>query len=536
MRHCFLPVLLPVSLFFAIPDSFASEQTTQTKATMAWPKEKAWEWYKERGWTVGFNFLPSNAVNSTEMWAADTFDPETIDRELRWASDLGFNSCRVYLQYLLWEQDAQGYKERIGKFLDIAASHGMTVMPVLFDDVAFSGKEPYLGKQDDPVPGVHNSGWTPSPGLKRVDDKKTWPKLRAYVQDIILHFGQDERILLWDLYNEPGNSNLGNKSLPLLKATFQWAREVKPAQPLSSGIWNNDLQDINETLAELSDVITFHAYEDFEAAKSKIKQMTGYGRPVICTEWLRRGVGNTFQNLLPIFKKENIGCYNWGLVAGKTQTYYPWGSKAGDPEPKQWQHDLLRQDGKPFDPEEADFIRSQLWRPLFNGKDLENWEISGKARWAVEDGILVGRQGPNREHGDLLTVEDFDDFLVTLTYRIHWPANSGLWFRYQSADQAFQADILEYKDPVAWSGSLYCTGKMFIGINEDPSIVDREGWNTMTVLANGEHLVVHLNGHKTVDVRDDTSFTGKIGFQIHAGDQFETMFIEVREIRIRPLN
>ncbi len=172
---------------------------------------------------------------------------------------------------------------------------------------------------------------------------------------------------------------------------------------------------------------------------------------------------------------------------------------------------------------------------LFNGKDLSGWETSGNAKWFVEDGYLVGTQGANNAPGDLFTTDTYGDFLVTITYRAEWPCNSGLWFRYQSPQKAYQADILEYKNPVCYSGTLYCPGKMFLAMNEDKSIVDREGWNTMKVRAEGDHIQIWLNGHKVADVHDDTTDSGKIGFQVHPGDEFGPMKIVVRELLLKAL-
>ena len=172
---------------------------------------------------------------------------------------------------------------------------------------------------------------------------------------------------------------------------------------------------------------------------------------------------------------------------------------------------------------------------LFNGKDLTGWETSGEARWVVEDGMLIGTQGENNAPGDLFTEKSFDDFIVTLTYRVEWPCNTGLWFRYQSPQVAYQADILEYKDPVAYSGTLYCPGKLFLAINDDPALVDREGWNTIKVQAEGDHTQIWFNGRQIADVHDDTTDSGKIGFQVHPGDQFGPMKIVVRELLIKEL-
>lgn len=345
-----------------LSDAAAWKKWSSRRApTARWTPEQAGAWYARQPWLVGFNFLPSTAVNTTQMWQADTFDPKTIDRELGWAAGAGYNSCRVFLQYIVWKHDAEGIAERFDQFLAIAAKHGISVMPVFFDDCAFSGKEPYLGKQDDPIPGVHNSGWVPSPGLKRVTDRTAWPDLERYVTTLVRRFAHDERIVAWDLYNEPGNSRMGEKSLPLVEAAFAWARRARPTQPLTVGIWNGRLARMNQRILGLSDVVSFHNYGNLRAVTRQIAALKKQGRPLLCTEWMKRGEaatrGSRFATHLPLFKKQKVGAWNWGLVAGKTQTYYPWGSKKGSPEPKLWQHDVFRTDGTPYDPAEIRLLR-----------------------------------------------------------------------------------------------------------------------------------------------------------------------------------
>lgn len=175
------------------------------------------------------------------------------------------------------------------------------------------------------------------------------------------------------------------------------------------------------------------------------------------------------------------------------------------------------------------------WTPLFNGKDLTGWKPEGGAVWTVEDKCLVGKQGPKFAPGDLFTEKEFGDFELVVTYKIQWPANSGVWFRYQAPDKSYQADILEYKDPEAYSGTIYCPGKMFLAINKDPKLVKRDDWNTIKIRAQGNHLVVTLNDVVTGDVREGSYAKGKIGFQIHPGEEFKDMKITVREMRIRTL-
>jgi hypothetical protein len=173
--------------------------------------------------------------------------------------------------------------------------------------------------------------------------------------------------------------------------------------------------------------------------------------------------------------------------------------------------------------------------PLFNGKDLAGFKATGGAKWSVENGTIVGTQGENNAPGDLLAEKTYNDFLLTVTYKVEWPCNSGVWFRYQSPDKAYQADILEYKKPECYSGTLYCPGKMFLAMNTDKTLVNREGWNTISVRAEGNHIRIWINNHQVADVRDESTDSGHIGFQIHAGDQLSPNKIIIREVLLKPL-
>jgi len=344
-----------------------------------WTADKAKNWYRTQPWLVGCNFLPSTAINQLEMWQTDTYDAETIDRELSWAEDLGFNTLRIYLHDLVWSRDPDGFAERIDHFLGITDHHGMKVLLVLFDDC--HRPDPEIGVQPLPVPGVHNSGWKQSPGEKLVlqfhngtvaaSEKK---RLKEYIQGILTRFKNDERILMWDLYNEPGSSGYVDKSSVLLKLTWEWAQDVRPSQPLTACLEGSNGKDNIAVNADHSDVITFHCYNGGRLEQTIIQhQEIGMGRPIICTEYMARELGTTFQHSLPIFKKHLVGCYNWGFVAGKSQTHWNWASvskleelrkqgavlKPGDPipEPELWFHDIFRIDGSPFDQKEVNFIK-----------------------------------------------------------------------------------------------------------------------------------------------------------------------------------
>jgi hypothetical protein len=322
-----------------------------------WPAEKAHAWYAKKGWPRGCNFIPSTAVNQLEMWQAATFDPTTIDRELGYAQRIGLNCMRVFLHHVAWLQDSAGFKQRISRYLDIASKHHITTIFVFFDDCW--SPTYHAGPQPAPKPGIHNSGWIRDPGQLYYEEPALVDTLEQYVKDILTTFRHDDRILLWDLYNEPGNSDYGDKSLPLLQKIFTWARDVDPDQPLSAGVWSDGLTTLDAFQLANSDVLTYHDYDPPSEHFHHIVTLQAYRRPLICTEYMARPRNSTFWNIMPMLKMYRIGAINWGLVTGKTNTKYAWDTPMPDgAEPKVWFHDIFRPDGTPYDPEETAFIRS----------------------------------------------------------------------------------------------------------------------------------------------------------------------------------
>jgi hypothetical protein len=364
-----------VLLLLVVMMGFAA-QGRQARAQERWTEERANAWYAQQPWPVGADFLPSTAINELEMWQADTYDPATIDRELGWAEGIGMNTMRVFLHNLLWEQDAAGFKKRMDDFLTIVARHHIRPVFVLFD----SCWEPFpkLGPQHPPIPGVHNSGWVQAPGAVVLADAAQYPKLEQYVKGVVGAFANDRRILAWDLWNEPDNGNDSSyaKGEPrnkneiiaqLLPQVFQWARSAQPSQPLTSGVWHGDwsslalMTPVAQIQIEQSDVISFHDYGWPETFEAHVKMLKQFHRPLICTEYMARNIGSTFDTVLPIAKREHVGAINWGLVAGKSQTWIPWDSWQRpyvSDQPAIWQHDVFHPDGKPYREREVELIRS----------------------------------------------------------------------------------------------------------------------------------------------------------------------------------
>ena len=338
-----------------------------------WTVEQAEAWARERPWLVGCNFIPSTAINQLEMWQADTFDPATIDRELGWAQDLGFNSVRVFLHDLLWTQDRDGFMRRMEQFLNLAEKHKIGVIFVPFDSVW--DPNPQLGKQRPPRPHVHNSGWVQSPGAEALKDPARQDALEGYIKGVVGHFKNDRRIHAWDLINEPDNTNGSSYNqfepphkpelaLRLTRRVFTWAREAEPSQPLTSGVWQGEwsgdkVSPMARFQLDASDVISFHSYDPLPKLERRVASLRRFGRPLLCTEYMARPAGSTFEAVLPYLKEQKIGAYNWGFVAGKTQTQYPWDSwqRAYNGEPPLWFHEIFRNDGTPYDPKETALIK-----------------------------------------------------------------------------------------------------------------------------------------------------------------------------------
>lgn len=326
------------------------------KAGKQWSVEKANAWYAQQPWIIGADYIPSNAINQLEMWQAPTFDSLLNDKELGWAENIGFNTMRVYLHSLAWKEDKEGFKKRMNTFLNIAANHNIRIIFVFFDDVW--NKEPKAGPQPAPKPGVHNSGWVQDPGQPMSEDTTLFPALEEYVKDVLTTFSGDKRILLWDLYNEPGNSGKKNASLPLLKKVFEWARAVNPEQPVSVGLWDWSFEELNAFQVANSDIVTYHDYEDPAWHQRVIELLKVNGRPLICTEYMARTRNSRFSNTLPLLKKERVGAINWGFVAGKTNTKYAWDTPIPDgSEPLEWFHDIFYPDGTPYRKDEVDLIK-----------------------------------------------------------------------------------------------------------------------------------------------------------------------------------
>jgi Cellulase (glycosyl hydrolase family 5) len=367
-----LPLVLAGVTALARAPRAAAQPSLGSPESSRWSADRANRWYQAQGWLVGANYITSSAINQLEMFQPDTYDPRRIDAELGWAQLHGFNTVRVFLHDQLWAQDYRGFQGRLAHFVDIAAAHGIKPLFVLFDSCW--DPFPEAGPQRAPRPGVHNSGWVQSPGAERLDDRGYTRILHDYVTGVLTQFRADDRVLGWDLWNEPDNPSRPYRSVErndkqqlvaeLLPQVFGWARSVDPRQPLTSGVWDGEWADrgrrstISGIQLDNSDVITFHSYDKPANFEGRIAELAPLGRPILCTEYMARTLGSTVEGILPIAKRHNVGALNWGLVAGKTQTYFPWDSwdHPYTTPPRVWFHDLLGPDGRPYQDSESQTI------------------------------------------------------------------------------------------------------------------------------------------------------------------------------------
>lgn len=414
-----LALIVSASLFVSC------DKSAKDPVDLRWSKEKANEWYADQPWLTGCNFQPSSAINQVEMWAEETFDRERLDKELGWAEELGFNLMRVYLSSEVWKVDAEGFKDRIDEYLTISSSHGIKTMFVFFDDCW--NEETVAGTQPEPKPGTHNSGWVQDPAVSlRKDTTSLFPVLEEYVKDIMTTFKDDERVLVWDLYNEPGNSAHGMNTMPLLKNTVKWAREVNPSQPITIGIWFFEFPELNRFQIDNSDIITYHQYNHPHEHYLWIRLLQTHDRPMICTEYMARRNNSYFQNVMPLMKEFNVGAINWGFVAGKTNTIFAWDEpKPNEIEPELWFHDIYRQDKTPFDPEEVETIKKltgvdsdvklidkENFEAEVDGKEVSLYTIKNRLGMTAQitnyGGRIVNLWVPDRNHNMIDVVTGFN--------------------------------------------------------------------------------------------------------------------------------
>ena len=349
-----------------------------------WTKEQAHEWYNARPWFRGCNYMSADCANRIDQWQSLGWEERfaTTEEELKLMQQTGFNTVRLIIEYVVWKEEHDFFLEHFDRYLDLCAKYGISCMITLANDCmppkTERWKPPYVGEQTYDW-GYHggkkhsqhstmHTGPAPHFYLDEEDTREDYFKM---VREIVTLHKDDDRICFWDIYNEPGNSRRVDVTLPNIKRLFEIVRECDPAQPLTAGVFHIKgdptvpLEPCEQFAIENSDIISYHFYRDYEEHIRIIKRLKREGRPILNTEWLGRCLHNTVFDLFPLFYLEKIGCYNWGFVAGKYQTYEPWegtwsrwaDGKEGEVDFTKWFHDLYRPNHRPYEPREIELIK-----------------------------------------------------------------------------------------------------------------------------------------------------------------------------------
>ena len=399
-----LAALLSVTFCAFASGAPGKKQAPEPVPAERWTEEKANAWYEAQPWPVGCVFVPSYAGTPVEMWGAEYFDAEVVDHELSLAEELGFNAIRLFLCDIVWQNDPDGFMDRLEQTVSLADRHGLRILLTFFTNGG-TIKNPYLGPQPQPAPGIHNSTWMSSPGKDVVNDPAKWPVIEKYLKQVITRYKDDPRILAWCLYNEPENTK-GFNTLPFLREVYKWAREVNPSQPLTSPVWQcpgsaGTNLPIVSFVCDASDIVSFHCYSSYPECSKFVNYMRQFGRPILCSEWMARTKGSDYFSILPLFKKYKIGSFSYGIVNGKQQCHLPWNAVVDGKripwteEPPVWFHDIFRADGTPWNADEVRFIkamtagngsldvRTQDYGTLSTGKKAHRYVLTNKAGASV---------------------------------------------------------------------------------------------------------------------------------------------------------
>lgn len=354
-----------------------------------WTRDRAWEWYDAQPWIRGCNYMPASCVNRVDQWqelgSEDRFGE--MERELQVAESIGFNTLRLLVElegFGVWLEEHEGFMNRFERTLSVMARHKMRAVVVLGNDCMKPQRVwqlPKPGPQSFDI-GYHgghklsqHGSFPGEMGHSQVDDPVLEPKFCEMCAELLEKYRDDTRILFWNLWNEPGNSMRGTASVEPLRKLFELAWAIDPKQPLAADLWEGDYgcgqncgNKAQFLAGQLSDIVSYHCYGDYEAQIRTIRELRRhFGRPLVNTEWLARILNNDVFSAYPLFYIERIGCLCWGFVAGKCQTFEPWEEiwrmiESGDTAARNWDmtkwfHDLYRPSLRPYDPKEIAVIR-----------------------------------------------------------------------------------------------------------------------------------------------------------------------------------
>ncbi len=205
--------------------------------------------------------------------------------------------------------------------------------------------------------------------------------------------------------------------------------------------------------------------------------------------------------------------------------------------------------------------------PIFDGKTLDGWiQKGGKAKYAVEHGVIVGTAVPKTPNSFLCTGKHYGDFILEYEFLCDNRLNSGVQIRSNAYEKdktvrwgngksrkisagrvhGYQVEIDANKPERMWMGGIYDEGRrgwLFPGLaGGDATAMTRTGkknykpgkWNHVRVECRGDHIRTWLNGEPRADFKDSMTAKGFIGLQVHGvGNKKELVGAQVRWRNIR---
>ncbi len=354
--------------------------------TEPWSKEKAWAWYNAQPWIRGCNYMPASAANRVDQWQQLGKEERfaEVEREFALAQKVGLNAMRILVEqqgFGVWLAEHDGFMANFERYLQLMQKYGLRAIVVLGNDCS---RPKELWKLPTPGPQAYDIGYhggrrvtqhgsnPKAVGYTVLDDPQLRPKFYAMCEELLTKYRDDDRILFWNLWNEPGNNNRNDRTMKDLRELFERAWKIDPKQPLAADLWTvygnpkgEGRHPVEKLAGELSDIISFHCYADYRTQQRTIKALRArWGRPMVNTEWLARINGDELRTSYPVFAQENVGSTCWGFVNGKYQTHEPyepmWKTQFEYRNPNQpvtkWFHDLFRPSHHPYDPEEINIL------------------------------------------------------------------------------------------------------------------------------------------------------------------------------------
>jgi len=347
---------------------------------------------------IGSNYTPAYAVNQVQFW--HDFRPAVVEKELAAARKyFGISTLRVYLHDINFFEEKPVFLANLETFLTLCAKHGIQPGFVFFDG-CHRHEGIFLDKPTEPVSGFHNGRWAQSPQARDIEPDNL-EKFKPYVQEIIRAHRTDDRVLFWEIHNEPPPGDEYRDRLK--RAGYAWAKEVEPTQPVLN--CEKGPRGWGDCMA--TDIVDAHVYShahgplrdlsDINPAKGTVFTEAGarwkasrrnFGGPIDMVYWLggRRKEG-----------KSTPGMYLcWELMVGNSNCRWHWIDKPGAAEPEIPWCGLLWPDATPVSLAEAEAIRryttgksGALFFEDFETHSAAAWKPYGKQNLPVRNAVTL---------------------------------------------------------------------------------------------------------------------------------------------------